>query len=404
MPLSSSQYSGEAAPRVLMMDDQRIVCEAVRHVLLPFANVTFRAVLHAADFFDTALAFNPTVILLDLDLSVPQISGLDLLRKLRSCPLLKDVPVVMLSSTEAAEAKQEAFESGANDYIVKLPETPELLARIGYHSLAYTNVLARNKAQQMLNFEMEEGSRYISSLFPEPMNENGVRVNWTFEASTRLAGDAFGYTWNDDEHFVFGLHDVCGHGVAAALHSVSVLNILRSHVLPGVDFADPQSVLTGLNAIFDMDRHGGKFFTLWYGVYHKSSRVLRFACGGHPPALLLGPASAAVSSASPHTQSQPQPQRLCDGGMALGVDPVAHFSVGSTVVQPGSRLYLFSDGVYEVPLRDGDGELGYDAFAAHLAAAAPAQCSPVALAQWVRQQQEGEFFGDDFTLLEIIFD
>lgn len=375
-----------------MADDQEIFCEVVRRALAVCPQITFLAVLEPTAFIQAALDFAPTVILMDL--VMPEVDGLELVRRARACAALRDVPIVVLSSTEEATVKREAFEAGANDYVVKLPETPELLARVRYHSDSYNHLLQRNAAQSALHQELEEGRRYICSLFPQPLHGRGVRANWAFEASSRLSGDAFTYDWSEDgADFTFGLHDVCGHGVAAALHSVSVLNVLRARSLLGVDFARPASVLGGLNNMFQMDRHDGLFFTIWYGCYQRQSRRLVYACGGHPPAILIDPANPQ------------QALRLDAGGMALGIGEHPDYREGAVTVPPGARLYLFSDGVYEVERRNGSGLLGYEALAAELLRAVQTGTAEVdALAQWVRQQQGSDDFEDDFTLIEIVFE
>ena len=136
----------------------------------------------------------------------------------------------------------------------------------------------------------------MESLLPAPIQER-VHARWRFIPSASLGGDAFGYHWLDDDHFVVYLLDVSGHGVGAALLGVSVLNVLRARSLPGTDFRDPGQVLAGLGGTFTMESHGGKFFTIWYGVYRPSTRELRWAGGGHPPALLFAPASPVAEGA-----------------------------------------------------------------------------------------------------------
>ena len=83
--------------------------------------------------------------------------------------------------------------------------------------------------------------------------------------------------------FAIYLIDVCGHGVSAAMHSVSVLNVLRQHALPATDFKDPVQVLSALNVMFQMDRHDDQYFTMWYGVYDTRERTLTHASAGHHP-------------------------------------------------------------------------------------------------------------------------
>ena len=97
-------------------------------------------------------------------------------------------------------------------------------------------------------------------------------------------------------HFAVYLLDVCGHGVGAALLSVSALNAIRSEALPQTDFHRPGGVLAALNKAFPMERQNDMFFTAWYGVFHRPSRRLRWAGGGHPPALLLPGARRAAAA------------------------------------------------------------------------------------------------------------
>ena len=234
----------------------------------------------------------------------------------------------MLSTKEEPTVKAEAFALGANDYIVKLPDRLELLARIRYHSKGYINLLQRNEAyqallesQKRLANEMKQAANYVRSLLPDKLKKGDIRTDWRFIPSAELGGDSFGYHWLDDDHFAFYLLDVSGHGVGSALLSVSAMNALRSQALPQTDFRDPGQVSAALNNAFQMDQQNGLFFTIWYGVYHKPTRRIDYAGGGHPPALLLtGPTSdgqatyrstpaARWSAPCPTSNSPPRPAR-----------------------------------------------------------------------------------------------
>ena len=62
----------------------------------------------------------------------------------------RETPLIVLSTKEEPKIKAEAFALGANDYLVKLPDRLELLARIRYHSKGYINLLQRNEAYRAL--------------------------------------------------------------------------------------------------------------------------------------------------------------------------------------------------------------------------------------------------------------
>jgi sigma-B regulation protein RsbU (phosphoserine phosphatase) len=94
-----------------------------------------------------------------------------------------------------------------------------------------------------------------------------------------------------------------------------------------------------------MERHNDMFFTMWYGVYDRQGRSLRWAGGGHPPALLIPPGSAA--------NRNPAPAPLDSDNPLLGAIEGLDFSSQEVAVPPESTLYLFSDGAYEITRPDG---------------------------------------------------
>jgi sigma-B regulation protein RsbU (phosphoserine phosphatase) len=277
---------------VLLIDDQAIVAAAVKRMLETETDITFHYCQDPNQALPKALEVSPTVILQDL--VMPDIDGLTLVKFFRAHPRLKNVPLIVLSTREEAATKAEAFALGANDYLVKLPDRIELIARIRYHSAGYINLLQRNEAyeallvsQQLLAAELAMAADYVISLLPKPITEGSVQTRWRYFPSTQLGGDCFGYHWIDEDHFAMYLLDVCGHGVGAALLSVSALNVLRAQTLPNTDFRVPDRVLASLNDAFQMQDHNDLYFTIWYGVFNRSTREIRYASGGHPPAILI---------------------------------------------------------------------------------------------------------------------
>lgn len=338
----------ERAISVLLVDDQHIIGEAVRRMLAVDPTIRYAFCDDPTRAIEMAREIEPTVILSDL--VMPQMDGLDLVKAIREDPALSRIPLIVLSSKEEAETKAKAFTLGANDYLVKLPQPLELLARIRYHSAGYIHMLQRDeafdaleKSQAILKDDLAQAAAYVESLLPPPISSGALRTRSTFIPSASLGGDAFGYHWLDDDHFVVYLLDVSGHGVGAALLSVSVLNLLKTRSLRRVDFSDPGAVLAALNEAFRPGEHGGRFFTIWYGVLHVPSRVLRYAGGGHPPALL--------STAGGQTIEQ-----LESTGPIPGLVPGLAYETLETSLTAGGRVVVFSDGLYELPL--GDGRVG----------------------------------------------
>jgi len=390
----TSSASPARGVRVLLVDDQPIIGEAVRRMLSGTEGITLEYCQEAPAALDRAAAADPTVILQDL--VMPEIDGLELVRRFRADDRFRDVPIIVLSTKEEPAVKAEAFAVGANDYLVKLPDRLELIARLRYHSRGYVALVERNEAfaalaasREVLAHDLQTAASYVRSLLPAPRDADGIRADWRFIPSAALGGDAFGYHALDGGHFAVYLLDVCGHGVGAALLSVSALNAIRSEALPNVDFHDPAQVLAGLNRAFPMERQNDMFFTAWYGVYERPSRRLRWAGGGHPPALLLEGTGA--------------PRRLESAGPLIGAVDDLEFTAEELVVPAGARLFVFSDGAFEVGRPDGS-MWGFEAFVRALAAAPPGPTSPMdTLLAEIRGLSGREEFADDFSMLSLTF-
>lgn len=245
-------------------------------------------------------------------------------------------------------------------------------------------------SRELLAGEIAEAAEYVQSLLPKPF-QGKTAANWMFRPSSQLGGDAFGYQWLDADRFAFYLLDVSGHGVGAALLSVSAITTLNSRTLPGTDFGSPAAVMKALNEAYQMDRHDNRFFTGWYGVYDRKRHTLRYAGAGHPPALLLsGDSPAAV-----------RPATLDAQGLIIGVTPDYPYEDIELKLKPWNRLFLYSDGVFELTAGDVS-QWSMEHLHAHLAqhSAQPHFRPDDLLAHLLTLHPSGAF-PDDLSLLQV---
>jgi sigma-B regulation protein RsbU (phosphoserine phosphatase) len=385
------------AVTVLLVDDQAIVAAKVRSLLADESDIQFHYCQDPTQAIARANEIHPTVILQDL--VMPEIDGLTLVKYFRANAKTREVPMIVLSTKEEAETKAQAFAVGANDYLVKLPDKLELIARIRYHSKGFVAQLERNEAyrrlaesQRLLAEEVAQATKYVRSLLPAPVPSGPVRVDWRFIPSTQLGGDSFGYHWLDADHFALYLLDVSGHGVGASLLSVSVMNVLGSRSLPGTDFRDPGQVLAALNSAFPMEKHDNKYFTIWYGVYRKRTRELAFAGGGHPSLLLFTGADRAAASM----------KQLASQGPAVGIADGLPFDTDVVELGPYARLFLFSDGVFEIE-QPGGAMWNFEPFTQWMAGVAAGDGAMDRLLEHVRKMHGAETLGDDFSMVQAEF-
>jgi len=129
---------------VLLVDDQAMVAEGIKRMLTDEKDISMEYCQDPSQAIKMASDLQPTIILQDLVL--PEIDGMTLVRFYRTNEATKDIPIIVLSSKEDPVVKSEAFQFGANDYLVKLPDKIELIARIRSHAKHYMLQLERNAA------------------------------------------------------------------------------------------------------------------------------------------------------------------------------------------------------------------------------------------------------------------
>jgi sigma-B regulation protein RsbU (phosphoserine phosphatase) len=140
-----------------------------------------------------------------------------------------------------------------------------------------------------------------------------------------------------------------------------------------------------------MTRHAGLYLTAWYGVFDRRDRRLRYASGGHPAPLVVEPGAVA-------------PERLVLRNPPVGMMPGLAYRAAERRLAPGSRLYLFSDGVFELRTPEG-AEWGYEELAAVVGrppVAGLGECARIEVD--VRAAMAGRAFEDDFSLLVATFE
>jgi len=298
-----------------------------------------------------------------------------------------------MSSTEEAGTKAEAFRLGANDYLVKPPNRLELIARLQYHHRSCVNQWERRELleqlaakEQRLSAEMAAGRKYVESLLP-PFLTTPVSIQWRFDPSAELGGDMLGYFPLDADHLALYLLDVTGHGLGSARLGVTVSNLLRARSLPDTDFLIPRQVMATLGRTFQMEEHGERFFTMWYGVFQHSTRRLSWSGAGHPPALLF-------------PGGHNPPRELGSQNPAVGMFAIDDWEQDETEIPPDSRLLIYSDGAFEIHRPDGS-DWTFEEFVEFVSRPQTSD-RPILdqLLDHCRLLKGGPVLDDDFSLLE----
>jgi sigma-B regulation protein RsbU (phosphoserine phosphatase) len=289
-----------------------------------------------------------------LDVMMPGMNGYQILERIKNDPARRDIHVIVISALQDTQSIARCIQLGAEDYLPREFEPVILKARIesclekkklkAEQELYISALIA---AQERLRSELRGGASYVRNLLPQRLEGSALRTDWMFMPSASLGGDVFGYHYlkagpgemAEDKALAIYMIDVSGHGIESALFSVTLMNTLKSQNLPATDFHDPVSVLSRLNASFRMEEQNNLYFTAWYGVWDLAEKALTYASAGSPPAVLVLPGGGAVE--------------LETGGPSVGIDTEAVYRVGKSSTPPGSRLFIFSDGIYEIRTKAG---------------------------------------------------
>ncbi|NEQ36536.1 MAG: SpoIIE family protein phosphatase [Okeania sp. SIO3I5] len=374
--------------KILVIDDDTAIQELLKRVLRKQGyEVTVAS--NGEEGFEQAKILQPALIICDW--IMPRLTGIEVCRRVKASSELSTTFFILLTSLGTTKDRVEGLDGGADDFISKPIEMNELKARVRAGLRLHQLSQDLQTQKQLIEAELAEAADYVRSLLPEPLTKP-VKIESEFIPSRKLGGDCFDYYWLDENYLAVYLLDVAGHGLRAALPSVSVLNLLRSKAIPNLDYHQPSDVLRALNNTYQITYQNDKYFTIWYGVYNFSQDELVYASAGHPPAILIS-----------GDGQQTQANKLKTPGMPIGMFPEATYVDNSCLVEKSSSLYIFSDGVYEISLSEEE-IWGIDNFInIILEYHRYGSCDLNKILDYVRELNCSDVFSDDFSLLKVVF-
>jgi phosphoserine phosphatase RsbU/P len=405
--------------RIVIAEDSRIQAKVLEKRLTT-AGYSVRWGADGREALELIRSDPPDLIISDIEM--PHMNGYQLCRTVKSDPVLRRIPLILLSTLSDPQDIIEGLQSRADNYVTKPYETDYLLSRVS--SLLQTPItdddatdssqklevtlkgkryVVESGRQQVLNLlistfenavekntelirvnqelshskdklakqnemlqelnaqleannarmtrDLDAAARIQHSLLPAgDIETDGVEVAWRYIPCDELAGDFLNFFPVDSQWMAFYVVDVSGHGVSSSLLSVTVARSLTrqattSSIIARVDnagrvtIATPAEVANELNSRFPMEDQGNLYFTMFYGILNVETGDLRYVSAGHPPAAVL-PISG-------------EPARLLPAeGFAIGWMEDMETEEEKAILQPGDRLFIFSDGVPEAMNED----------------------------------------------------
>ena len=299
--------------------------------------------------------------LIILDISMPEINGLDVLKELKSDEKLRYIPVIMATAKD--EERHQALELGSEDFLAKPIDVKELRFRV-------TNLLKLKKfndLQQFFNQRLEEEvakkeqqlrkfvqveqelelarviqQRLIPKKYPKDI---GLDIHGVCLQASEVGGDYFDvFHTKDGEHTIFIMADVSGHGFASALVSMQFRALARAE-LSSSQYS-LSTCIERLNTIFSQDNEEGAMFitALFLRLNHKTREIESVNAGHFNP---LG-----------------SPEMIHRSGIPLGIQAEISYEGLTTPFTKGDYLLLYTDGIIEGENKEGVmyGKTFYEAY------------------------------------------
>ena len=342
--------------RILIAEDERISRRSIQRQLESWGHEVV-ATEDGEEAWDQFQQRQFDIVVTDWDM--PRVDGRQLIERIRSSDHSGYVYSIMLTGRSEKEDLVAGMEAGADDFLAKPFDRNELRVRLkaGERIIQLERRLASQnqaltKANERMKRDLDAAAMVQRDLLPTELPERlRAMFAWHFEPCDEVGGDTLNVLPLNGSSVAMYLLDVTGHGVPAALLSVTLSRVLTtrdpgSSVLvaqdPGLDdlqVTAPREVAERLNRQFPSAGQGGRFFTLAYAVLDTETGALRYTIAGHPPPILVRPGR--------------QIEQLSGLGFPIGIVDEPGYEEYCVQLEPGDRLFIFSDGITEATNADG---------------------------------------------------
>lgn len=352
MTLELTTELNAVQPRVLIADDQPDVIEALR-LLLKGHGYRTESVTSPAGILDAVSNHEFDLVLMDLNYARDTTSGregLDLLAQLKG--LGTAPPIVVMTGWATVNLAVEAMQQGVGDFVEK-PWTNVRLLEILHRQLelgrerrkareeADAESQHRDRVQTQLHEqerEIEEARAIQQGFLPKEIAQMpGYEIAGAWQPARVVGGDYFDVIPFGDDVMGLCIADVAGKGLPAAMLMSNLQAAVRGLASPEIS---PEILCARLNALVYRNIGSDRFITFFYGQLTGTTRELRYANAGHNAPIVI------------HRDGTHE--RLCEGGGVLGVFPMLTYSMGVANLRPGDRVVMFTDGVTEACMPDGE--------------------------------------------------
>ena len=299
------------------------------------------------------------------DWMMPGMDGLEFCQRFRGLPRETYGYFILLTSKTEKDAVAHGLDCGADDFLTKPVNTAELRARInaGQRVLRMEREL-QAKSERLsgalqelqglydaIDRDLLQARKIQESLVPDRFCSFGrTQVSMLLKPCGHVGGDLVGVFCPGENRLGLYSIDVSGHGITSALMTARIASYLSGRYLDQnialtrrlerfFVFRPPDEVARILNDRFLADAGVEEYFTMAYATVDLRSGLVRMVQAGHPHPVIQ--------------RADGRVEFLGQGGLPIGLLPGAAYTCFEAVLDPGDRLFLYSDGFTESENTDG---------------------------------------------------
>ena len=276
-----------------------------------------------------------------LDVMMPEMTGYDVLERVKADPRLREVPVIMISAVGEIESVVRCIQLGAEDYLPK-PFNPVLLqARVGASLEKKRLRDVTNAHLARVNAELDSAREIQLGMVPVEFPQAGAAAPEIFailQPAREVGGDLYDFFYPAPHTLCIVIADVSDKGIPAALfmaHTSSMMRVVATLLSRQSDTPPtPAQIMVDVNRELCRGNPACMFVTLFFGMLDTRSGTLSFCCAGHPKPYVIGAAGGVAHVEGPT-------------GIPVGIDETFEYETGTRQLAGGDCLFLYTDGVTE---------------------------------------------------------
>ncbi len=325
--------------RILVVDDEHKNVKLLQ-VRLKSVGYDVSTAMDGEEGFNVAQSVKPSIIVSDL--MMPNVDGIEFLKRIRNDDNLKDTGFILLTARDTHESTVEGLAVGADDYIAKPFDTEELLARIKTNvrvsnlqeEIKDKNQLLEDKINELvekdklIQKDLETAKSLQQSLLPANFPENsGVKFGLKHQLSDKVGGDIYNFFEIDKHSIGVLIADVSGQGVPAAfISTIAMMAIVNNERY----YFSPALLLQAINEEVCGSVKMEYYLNMFYFVLDTKSKRILFSKNSHNNTFLY---------------KNKKVEQLSTDSIKIGCDNAMRFEEEEMKISSGDKILVCTNGV-----------------------------------------------------------